>query len=391
VIRATAAPLVFGAAVVVAAEFVVIGLIPAMTAELGLSPAQAGSLITVFALASALLGPVLVAATARLPLAPVLAIALLPFAANLLLLAMPSFSLAIVLRVLQGAALPLFMSLAGVVLGSARGNGPGIALLYVGVTIGGTLAPPVGSFMAGQLGWHAPMAALGALALAGAAACLTVLPDIRPGRSAAPWRLLARPALRAHLLLSTLVFAAMFTGFSYIGLLLRHAGFDDRTVTLALFAFGIAGLGGNWLAGRLATRALPATAVSGLLTAAMALGIAASPGPVVTGLAVALWGAAHAAGFVFCQVRVMDAAPDAPGFAGSLNISGANIGIALGSLIGGKAIEAGGVATAAMAGGLLALFAFGLTMLLRIRPVRRGRHLSSSVIGCAQAGHGEGD
>ncbi|WP_447728732.1 MFS transporter [Sphingomonas koreensis] len=368
---AAAAPLVFGAAVVVAAEFAVIGLIPAMTVELHLSPVQAGSLITVFALASALLGPVLVAATGRLPAAPVLAAALLPFAANLLLLAVPSFSLAIALRVLQGATLPLFMSLAGVLLGTGRGTGPGIALLYVGVTIGGTLAPPAASFMAGHLGWQAPMAAVGALALAGAAACLAGLPNARPDRIIAPWGLLARPALRRHLLLSTLTFAAMFTSFSYIGLLLRNAAFDDTGVTLALLAFGVAGLGGNWLAGRFASRALPATAVSGLFAAAMALGIAAGMGPFATGLAVLIWGAAHAAGFVFCQVRVMDVAPDAPGFAGSLNISAANIGIALGSLVGGKAIELSGVASTAAAAGVLALLAAGAAVTCRIGNVRQ--------------------
>ena len=84
-----------------------------------------------------------------------------------------------------------------------------------------------------------------------------------------------------------------------------------------------------------------------------------------SGHRVLIWGAAHAAGFVFCQVRVMDAAPDAPGFAGSLNISSANIGIALGSLVGGKAIEFGGVANAAAAGTLLAVLAAAAAMTCR--------------------------
>lgn len=362
--RTTAASLIFGAAVVVAAEFVVIGLVPTMTVELRLSPVEAGSLITVFALASALLGPVLVAATARFRTGPVLAAALLPFVANLLLLAIPSFPLAIALRAFQGATLPLFMSLAGVLLGASRGTGNGIALLYVGVTIGGTLAPPAGNFMAAHLGWQAPMAATGALALVAIAGCLK-LSGTSSDRADAPWRLLSRPALRRHLLLSTLAFAAMFTSFSYIGLLLRQTGLSDSGVALALLAFGIAGLGGNWLAGRLASHALAATAASALIAAAMAMAVATGTGSVAVGPAVLIWGAAHAAGFVFCQVRVMDAAPDAPGFAGSLNISSANIGIALGSLVGGKAIEFGGVANAAAAGTLLAVLAAAAAMTCR--------------------------
>lgn len=358
---AAAAPLVFGAAVMVAAEFVVIGLIPPIIADLRLSPAQAGSLITVFALSSALLGPPLVAAATRLPATFVLAGALLPFAANLLLLVVPDFPLLLLLllRVLQGAALPLFMSRAGVQLGGG-GNGQGIALLYVGVTLGGTLSPPAGSFMAGEFGWRLPVAAIGALALAGIIACLAGSFDAKPDRTSAPWRLLARPTLRRHLLLSTLAFAAMFTGFSYAGLLLRHAGFVGDDVTLALLAFGAAGLGGNWLAGKLASRALAGTAISALLTAMAALTL--GTGPFVAGVVIVIWGAAHAAGFVFCQVRVMDAAPEAPGFAGSLNISAANIGIAIGSLGGGKAIEAGGVTGASAAACVIALLAVGVAL-----------------------------
>lgn len=362
--RTTAALLIFGAAVVVATEFVVIGLIPAMSTELHLSPVEAGSLITAFALASALLGPILVGATARLRTGPVLAVALLPFAANLLLLAIPSFPLAIALRVLQGATLPLFMSLAGALLGVSRGTGNGIATLYVGVTIGGTFAPPAGNLMAAHLGWQAPMAVAGALAFAAVAGCLTIS-GTSTDRVDAPWRLLGRPALRRHLLLSTLAFAAMFTGFSYIGLLLRQTGFDDSDVTLALLVFGIAGLGGNWLAGRLASRALAATAASALIAAAMAFAAAANMGPFAAGVALLIWGAAHAAGFVFCQVRVMEAAPDAPGFAGSLNISAANIGIALGSLVGGQAMLLGGSLGAAIAGIALALLAAGAAAMCR--------------------------
>lgn len=367
--RAAAALLVFGAAVVVAAEFVVIGLLPAMSAELALDPAQAGWLVTGFALASALLGPPLVATTARLPTAPVLAAALLPFAGNLLLFTVPSFPLAIGLRILQGATLPLFMSLAGAQLGTARGTGPGVALLYVGVTIGGTLAPPGGSFLAERLGWQMPLAAIGALALAAALGCLLYAGRDPADRTANPSSLLARPAMQAHLLLSALVFAAMFAGFSYIALLLGVAGLRGDWVATALLTFGVAGLGGNWLAGRLAIHALPATVGAVLSVAAMTLLIATSPGALAIGLAILLWGATHAAGFVFCQVRVMDAAPDAPSFAGSLNIAAANIGIALGSFAGGRAIELAGAAGVAGASFAFALLAVGAAIMCRSRNV----------------------
>lgn len=345
---AAAALLGLGAAIVVAAEFVIVGLAPAMTAELALSPVQVGSLVTVFALASALLGPVLVAVTARLRPAPVLAAALMPFAASLLLFLFPSFATMMVLRVLQGATLPLFMSLAGAQLATARGAGAGIALLYVGVTIGGTLAPPAGAFAAAWFGWVAPMGALGAFALIAAAACLLLSHSEPTDGHSMSWRLLGRGPMPAHLLLSAVIFATMFTGFSYIALLLARAGLDPGAVTIALFGFGAAGIAGNWLAGLLARWALAAThGIALAVVAATAwLSLTVRPDVVAIGFAILIWGVAHSAAFVFCQVRVMAAAPEAPSFAGSLNISAANIGIAIGAFAGGLAIGQGPFALA---------------------------------------------
>lgn len=61
------------------------------------------------------------------------------------------------------------------------------------------------------------------------------------------------------------------------------------------------------------------------------LSLTAGPGAFAIGLAIFIWGLAHSAAFVFCQVRVMAVAPEGPGFAGSLNISASNIGIAMGA------------------------------------------------------------
>lgn len=372
-----AALLSFGAAVVVAAEFIVIGLVPVMSSELALSPSQAGWLVTLFALASALLGPILVAVTARLRPAAVMAAALLPFVTSLLLLPFPSFGTAVTLRVLQGAALPLFMSLAAAQLGA----GKGVAFLYVGVTIGGTLAPPIGAFSAERFGWEVPMAAVGAFALVATAGCLLVRHRGHTDEWGPSWRLLASQPIRAHLLLSTLLFATMFTGFSYIALLLGRAGLGSDAVTLALIAFGAAGLGGNWLAGQLARSALSATHGVALAVAAPVawLSIAGKFDAAAIGAAILIWGVAHSAGFVFCQVRVMAAIPEAPSFAGSLNISAANIGIAIGSFVGGRAIELGGPAALASATFVLGLLSMGLAQWITrhwssvsIRTRRRG-------------------
>lgn len=363
----------FGAAVVVAAEFVVIGLVPAMSADLGLSPAEAGWLITLFALASAVLGPVLVAATARLKPVPVMAMALVPFAASLLLVPFSSLVLIALLRLAQGATLPLFMSVATAQLAVARGAGRGVATLYIGVTVGGTFAPPLGAFAADRFGWEIVMATIGLLALGAVAGCFRLGGAVRTDRSGTSWQLLARPTVRAHLLLSALLFATMFCGFSYSALLLIHHGLDAAGVTLALIGFGLAGLAGNWLAGTMTRWSLGASHAVATVTAGCAASLALSLSSGAPGISamMLLWGVAHAAGFVFCQMRVMAAAPEAPGFAGALNISAANIGIASGSFLGGIALTHGGAGALAAVGGTLALLAVGAT--LRLQRAAPGR------------------
>lgn len=356
-----------GAAVVVAAEFVVIGLVPAMSADLGLSPAEAGWLVTLFALASALLGPALVAATARLKPSHVMAAALIPFAGSLLLLVVPVFALAALLRVVQGATLPLFMSVATARLTAAQGTGRGVATLYIGVTLGGTIAPPLGALAADRIGWEAAMAAVGLLALGAAAACLAAGGGTPSDRSAASWRLLGRPELRRHLLLSALLFAAMFCGYSYSALLLTRHGFDADGVTLALLGFGLAGLAGNWLAGMAARWSLGASHVVAAVSAGAAawMALSGTSGAAAIGAVMLAWGLAHAAGFVFCQVRLMEAVSEAPSFAGSLNISAANVGIAAGTFLGGQALTQAGPETLAAACVALALLSSGMTLRLQ--------------------------
>ncbi|HEX7043041.1 MAG TPA: hypothetical protein VF203_00365 [Burkholderiales bacterium] len=138
--------------------------------------------------------------------------------------------------------------------------------------------------------------------------------------------------LSAHLALTAPLFVAMFAAYTYFAALLEGvAGFGERETALALFGFGIAGLAGNWLADRGAERdATRATAA-----AALALGIAQFAASTASGrgplLALAVWGAAHAALFVLCHLRAMHVAPQAPAFAGALNISVCNIGIAAGA------------------------------------------------------------
>ena len=120
--------------------------------------------------------------------------------------------------------------------------------------------------------------------------------------------------------------------------------------------FGIAGVIGNWIAGRVVDRG-PTAASAGVafvLMLAMA-GASLAGGEVMLLLPLlAVWGAAHTAAFLVCQVRVMLAAPTAPAFASSLNIAACNLGIAAGAEAGGWVVDQHGIGAAGYGGGALA-------------------------------------
>lgn len=98
---ATALTIGLSALVLVATEFVVIGLAPAMSAQLDMTPSQSGWMVTWFAIGSALAAPFLSAYLSDTSPAKVLGWMMLPNSANLILIVLPNFELAAALRVAQ--------------------------------------------------------------------------------------------------------------------------------------------------------------------------------------------------------------------------------------------------------------------------------------------------
>ncbi|MNJ51531.1 Inner membrane transport protein YdhP [compost metagenome] len=166
----------------------------------------------------------------------------------------------------------------------------------------------------------------------------------------------------------------MFTAYTYLAdMLERLAGFDGALVGWCLMGFGAVGLIGNSLGGRAVDRhPLKASAA---FCALMMVGMIAVVPAIHTvyglGLALAIWGMTQAALFLVSHVRLIKAAPQAPAFAASLNIAGANLGIGLGAVIGGRVIDTLGLANlgyaAAILIGLSVLLALGL-MSPRLQP-----------------------
>ncbi|MGH9162114.1 MAG: MFS transporter [Vicinamibacteraceae bacterium] len=362
----------FAVAVVVTTEFIVVGLVPTIARDLGVSLPESGRLVTWFALSSAILGPPLTIGASRVEPRPVLVAALLLFGlGSLVATVIPTYPVLMGVRVVQGAALPVFVSVGSAAVSRLAGagrDGRALALVNAGVIVGAVLAVPSGVLLADRAGWSASFLGLAIAALIAAAAVQTAFPkgahaELSSIRAQAA--VLETGSFQTHLLLSAALFTAMFAAYTYLAAFLELvAGFAGAHVALALMGFGTAGLLGNWIAGRVVDHG-PTAATAGaalVLTVVMpAVSLVGSDRWLLIPL-LAVWGATHAAAFVLCQVRIMRAGASAPAFAASLNISVCNLGIALGAAAGGAIVQRYGIEAIGFGSGAFAACALSIAL-----------------------------
>lgn len=366
--------LAVSAFLIVTTEFLIVGLLPALARDLGLSIASAGRLVTLFAFTVMLAGPPLTALLSHIDRRRLFIAILVLFAVSnaLAALAQQPWILAVA-RVLPALALPVFWGTASETaaqLAPAGQQGRAVARVYMGIAAAMVFGIPLGTLAADSVGWRGSFGLLAALPLLMAAALWIWLPST----AAAPPRRLGdqfkavRGPLLGNVLLSVLVFTAMFAAYTYLAdVLERLLGIPAAQVGWWLMGFGAVGLLGNILGGRWVDRAaLGATLV---FCAVLALGMLGSTALAehrsLAVLALAVWGVAHTALFPLCQVRVMRAAPQAQALAGTLNVSAANAGIGLGALLGGGVIERIGLVSLGASAAAVALLAIAGGLLLR--------------------------
>lgn len=173
--------------------------------------------------------------------------------------------------------------------------------------------------------------------------------------------------MQGHVLLSVLVFSGMFTAYTYLAdMLERLAGFDGSLVGWCLMGFGAVGLLGNSLGGRMVDRhpLMASLVFCAFMVVGMTAVVPSIHSVFALPLALAVWGITQAALFLVSHVRLIKAAPQAPAFAASLNIAGANLGIGIGAFIGGRVIDHLGLGNVGFAAAGIIVLAIVLALLL---------------------------
>lgn len=338
---------------VLTTEFILVGLLPSLSRDLGVSVSQAGLLVTLFAFAVAASGPFLTAYFARFERKRLFIIVLLLFAVSNVVAAMaPNLGVMAFARLIPALGVPVFWALASETAVDIAGQeraGRAISMISFGVICATVIGVPTGTLIADAFGWRAAFFALAGASLLKAGMLYAFLPDSRgaqPPKLAEQFRVLRDPRVVGHVLMSVLLFAGMFTAYTYLAdMFERLAGFNGAVVGWALMAFGAVGLIGNTLGGRIVDRHPLRASLIFSVPLAMGLILVAPSVQALPlfALALALWGITQAALFPVSHVRVMKSAPQAPAFAAALNVSGANLGIGVGAIVGGRVIDAVGV------------------------------------------------
>jgi len=328
--------------------FVIAGLLPEVGADLDVTTAAAGQLITLFALTYALAAPVLGALTSSFDRRKVILAGLAVFViGNAVTALADSFALALAARVLTalGAATasPQGTAIAAAIAPPEK-RGRYLAVVTGGLTLASALGVPLGTLI-GAADWRLTLwtvAGLGVLAAIGIAVWLpaTEAPAIGLAVRLAPLRDRAALGILATTLL---VLASGYVFNTYVGAILDGAtGGSEALLTIVLFASGVGALIGNLAAGRLVDRFGPERLILGAQIAYVLLLLATPVAARSLVLAVpfgVLFGIAGWMTIVPQQHRLISRFPAAAPVAIGLNVSALYTGMALGGFVGGLALN----------------------------------------------------
>ncbi|WP_413761154.1 MFS transporter [Streptomyces sp. MMBL 11-3] len=349
-------------------EFVMMGLLPDVADDLGISIPSAGHLVSAYAIGVVVGAPLLAAVTARMARRRVLiGLMVLFVVGNALSAFAPDHHLLLAARFLSGLPHGAFFGVGAVVatgMVTADRKARAVSLMFLGLTIANIVGVPAATFVGQQFGWRATFLGVSVIGLAAIVSLVLLLPRDSGHDAAATGlrgELAALRSLPVWLALGTTVagFGALFSAYSYITpMLTDSAGYADSSVTLLLALFGVGATIGNLLGGRLADRSMRGTLFGGLLSLVAVLALfplmmaAAWSAP----LAVVLLGTAAFTTSSPLLLMVMEKASSAPSLASSANQAAFNLANAGGAWIGGLALAAGhGTTSPALAGAALAI------------------------------------
>lgn len=334
---------------------VVPGMLNELSADLAVSPARIGMLISAFAMTICITGPLLAGWTSAIDRRKLLTSSLLLYAAMHFAAALaPGYDALLIARMVTALGAAVFTAQAAATAGlmvPPETRGKAIGMVFLGWSIAAVIGTPIGAYLGAHIGWRPTLGLVGLLSALFAAAVWLQIP---PKLFVAPMDRSAWKALFGNtpLLLAVSVTAiqalGMFTTFSYMALLLKDFLDASPTVISLLFlCFGITGVIGNVAGARVMDHIGPmkvgVIAMGCMLTAITLWPLTRGSLPVAVML-VLIWGLGCFSVNSAQQARLVAMAPHLASASVSLNSSAIYLGQATGAFIGGAIVSAQGTA-----------------------------------------------
>lgn len=390
-------------------EFVMMGLLPNVADDLGVTVPAAGHLVSAYAIGVVVGAPLLAAVGVRIPRRRML-IALMGLftVGNLASALAPDYGTLLAGRVLAGLPHGTFFGVGAVVAARLVREGRqarAVATMFLGLTVANIVGVPGGTALGQQLGWRATFLVVTVIGLAAMAALAALVPHLPPerregaGGAGAELRREVRALGDRQVLLGLLTavfgFAGVFALYSYLASMVTQVtGMAESSVTVVLALFGVGMTLGALAAGPLTDRALRPT-LYGALAALAAVLVAFRFTVHVPWAAMATVVVIGAVGFMTTtplQMLVMEKARNAPTLAAASNHSAFNLANAGGAWAGGTAIAAGwGWTSPALVGAVLAVVGLAIALVAGVldrAPSPGGR---SRVVARGAVARGAGD
>lgn len=358
-------------------EFVIVGLIPTIAADLQVSLPSAGLLVSLYALGVAVGAPVLTALTGKLPRKFLLLGLMLLFTlGNLVAWQAPGYESLVVARILTGLAHGVFFSIGATIatnLVAKDKAASAIAIMFSGLTVALVTGVPLGTFIGQHFGWRATFLAVSALGVIAFFASLFFIPrnlqHNQPASVLQQLQVLKQPRLLLVYAMTAFGYGGTFIAFTFLAPILEQiTGLSNSSVALILLVYGVSVAVGNIWGGKLADKKGPIPALQ-IIFAGLALVLfvftftASNPWFAIA--TVLVWGAFAFGNVPGLQVYVVQQAahhaPQAIDVASGLNIAAFNLGIALGAWGGGLIVANWGLQHTPWIGALIVVGAILLT------------------------------
>lgn len=349
--------------------FVVIGILTPLASNLAMTNAEAGLVLTVYAIAYAVSSPLLVSLTGALPRRAVLAVGLSLFLLAAVLSAVavsPAtlFAARIVAAVGAGVFTPVAAAVA-VSCSAPAQRGRALSTVFFGLTLAQVLGVPIGSWAGYTYGWQAAFWIVAVITFVSLVGVVKLVPGHVPFQAtslASLGKVLSAPRIMLAVTFTISFLAANYIVFTYVAPLLEtKMGFGRDGVTLMLTLFGLGAVVGNILGGFLTDRVGGFKTLIVLCVAQIVVLPVFSLLPLpeaILASAMFCWSVVGWSFMVPQQTRLIELAPEQQNVVLSLNSACIYLGASLGSALGAVVISNWSIAASGVAAAIAMCAAF---------------------------------